>query len=196
MARAVIISHPSEIIQKGLTTILENELIINIIQCADYKQIEEKYLNVFSDLMVMLPLELNNHDLFLKYRSKTSRLLLVGIETCDCKDTVKGLFDIIISVNDSPLILLEQINRFFSVGNQMKEDDDLTLREKEVLRLIALGHTNKTIANTLFISTHTVISHRKNITEKLGIKSIPGLTVYAIIQKIISQSDISKNNLL
>lgn len=196
MMRAVIISHPSLIIQKGLTTILENELFVNIIPCPDYKQIEEKYLNSFSDLIIMLPLDLKSHNLVLKYRSKTSRLLLVGIETCECKDTAKGLFDIIISLNDSPVLLLEQINRFFSAGNQTKEDDDLTLREKEVLRLIALGHTNKTIADTLFISTHTVISHRKNITEKLGIKSIPGLTVYAIIQKIISQSDISKKNLL
>ncbi|MCK3685331.1 helix-turn-helix transcriptional regulator [Maribellus sp. YY47] len=74
-------------------------------------------------------------------------------------------------------------------------NDELTAREKEVLRLIALGNTNKTIAESLFISTHTVISHRKNITEKLGIKSIPGLTVYAIIQKIVAPTDISADQL-
>ena len=58
-----------------------------------------------------------------------------------------------------------------------------------------MGHTNKTIADKLFISAHTVISHRKNITDKLGIKSIPGLTVYAIIQNIVSTSEIAPEQL-
>ena len=141
-------------------------------------------------------MELNNHDLFSEYRIKTSRLLLVGVETCDSTDLGKGIFDIIISLNDSPILLVKRIKSFFSAGDQTKEDDDLSMREKEVLRLIALGHTNKSIADNLFISTHTVISHRRNITEKLGIKTIPGLTVYAIIQKIISQADIAKDQLL
>ena len=87
-------------------------------------------------------------------------------------------------------------NRWNRHINLMDEVWVSSSREKEVLRLIALGHTNKSIADTLFISTHTVISHRKNITDKLGIKSIPGLTVYAIIQKIISQADIAKDKLI
>jgi DNA-binding CsgD family transcriptional regulator len=58
-----------------------------------------------------------------------------------------------------------------------------------------MGYTNKAIAEKLFISAHTVISHRKNITEKLGIKSIPGLTVYAIIQNIVNTSEIASDHL-
>ena len=70
------------------------------------------------------------------------------------------------------------------------EGEELTIREKEVLKMVALGHSNKIIADKLFISIHTVISHRKNITEKLGIKSISGLTVYAIINRIIDPEEI------
>lgn len=58
---------------------------------------------------------------------------------------------------------------------------DLSAREIEVLTLIARGLINKEIADKLNISLTTVISHRKNITEKLGIKSVSGLTIYAVM---------------
>ena len=53
------------------------------------------------------------------------------------------------------------------------------------------GHSNKEIADKLNISIHTVISHRKNITEKTGIKSLSGLTIFAISKKIIPLENIS-----
>ena len=55
---------------------------------------------------------------------------------------------------------------------------------------VARGLTNKEIAEDLFISTHTVITHRKNIVRKLGIKTVSGLTVYAILNKIIDMTDL------
>lgn len=61
----------------------------------------------------------------------------------------------------------------------------LTSREKDVLRLIASGLTGKEIANTLNISTNTVITHKKNLSAKLGIKSASGLSLYALMNGII-----------
>ncbi len=60
-------------------------------------------------------------------------------------------------------------------------DEELSEREKEVLRHVVKGLSNKEIAEALFISVHTVISHRKNITRKLNIHSAAGLTIYAIV---------------
>ncbi len=71
-----------------------------------------------------------------------------------------------------------------------QEESDLSEREKDILREIALGKTNKEMADNLFISAHTVITHRKNITRKLGIKTVSGLTVYAILNKIIQIEEI------
>ena len=105
----------------------------------------------------------------------------------------RAVYELSMEVNDHYDAAREKVKSFIRDNKETDADDELTQREKDVLRLIALGHTNKSIADTLFISTHTVISHRKNITEKLGIKSIPGLTVYAIIQKIISQADVTND---
>jgi DNA-binding NarL/FixJ family response regulator len=69
----------------------------------------------------------------------------------------------------------------------------LTQREKEIVRLISMGLTNKQIAEKLFLSTHTVTTHRKNVTGKLGIKSVSGLTVYAIVNNIITIEEVALN---
>ena len=64
---------------------------------------------------------------------------------------------------------------------------ELSRRETDVLVLVARGMTNKEIADALNVSIHTVISHRKNIMHKTGIKSVAGLTVYAILHNLIDE---------
>ena len=67
---------------------------------------------------------------------------------------------------------------------------NLSARETNILRFVALGYTNKEIADKLFLSSHTVITHRKNISAKLGIKTIAGFTVYALLNNIILPNEI------
>ncbi len=196
MPQAVVIAHPSEVIRKGLISILGDRLFVHMLTCNDCNNIDKKYLNSYSELVLILPVDAENHELFVKYRSAAKRLMLIGVSHEQNISAPKVLFDFTFSLFDSSEILIEHIETFLSPKTTETEEDELTIREKEVLKLIALGHTNKSIADTLFISTHTVISHRKNITEKLGIKSIPGLTVYAIIQKIITQAEIAKDSLV
>lgn len=64
-------------------------------------------------------------------------------------------------------------------------DRILSDREKEVLVCVAKGMINKEIADHLNISVHTVVSHRKNITAKTDIKTIAGLTVYALLNNLL-----------
>jgi len=74
-----------------------------------------------------------------------------------------------------------------------KEEKTETISEREiaVVKCVAKGMTNKEIAEELFISQHTVITHRKNITRKLGIKTVSGLTVYAILNNIIDINEVN-----
>ena len=69
--------------------------------------------------------------------------------------------------------------------NEEKPSTTLSSREIEVLRLIALGKINKEIAQELNISINTVLTHRKNLTAKLGIKSVSGLSFYAMMNGIV-----------
>ena len=62
-----------------------------------------------------------------------------------------------------------------------------------MLKQVVNGLSNKEIADVLCISTHTVISHRKNIARKLGIHSTAGLTIYAIVNNLVNINDLKTN---
>jgi len=97
-------------------------------------------------------------------------------------------------INTTQEVIIEQLRSLFakeSLPNSLTEsNNELSSREIEVLQLIVCGITNKEIADRLCISLNTVLTHRKNITSKLGIKTIPGLTFYAITNGIISGDEI------
>ncbi len=125
--------------------------------------------------------------------SKNRHTKILLIENNFIDDAVKTFSNEIIFKRDPEQIVLKKLNVFFDTPeNETKKeyDDTLSEREREIVELVALGKTNKEISDQLFISPHTVITHRKNITSKLGIKTIAGLTVYAVLNNIISPEDI------
>ena len=71
--------------------------------------------------------------------------------------------------------------------------DDLSQREKEIISCVVKGMSNKEIAESLYISIHTVITHRRNIARKLQIHSPTLLTVYAIVNKLVDISEVKVN---
>ena len=70
------------------------------------------------------------------------------------------------------------------------ETEQLSQREKEIVICVVKGMTNKEIADRLFLSIHTVNTHRRNIARKLEIHSAAGLTIYAIVNKLVELSDV------
>ena len=74
-------------------------------------------------------------------------------------------------------------------ANETRGDgEELSAREKEILVCVAKGMLNKEIADHYNISIYTVITHRKNITRKTGIKTVAGLTVYALLNNLIDMN--------
>lgn len=88
---------------------------------------------------------------------------------------------------------IDDWQEILSTNNKKEEDRNghaISLRELDVLRLVAQGFLNKEIADKLNISMNTVLSHRKNITAKLGIKTVSGLIFYCITHGYISADEI------
>ncbi len=195
MGKSIVIIHSSEIVRKGLLAIFENRFQANIICFSGIDDCKNSHILLSNDAAILL--EEKNFKVadLMSIRKKVLNYFLIGINEKNEKKS-SDIFEFHFSIYNPPDTLLEWIKNYFSLEITDDNSDELTIREKEVLRLIAMGHTNKTIAEKLFISTHTVISHRKKITEKLGIKSIPGLTVYAIIQNIVSASEITPDQLI
>jgi DNA-binding CsgD family transcriptional regulator len=126
----------------------------------------------------------NKQNDFAKLKNTHPNMLWIALVYSFFDDDLLLKFDDTLSVNAS----LNQIyNKLAQINNSAdkSQHEDLSDREIEVLVQLVKGLANKEIADKLNISIHTVISHRKNITDKTGIKSLPGLTIYAITNKIV-----------
>ena len=94
-----------------------------------------------------------------------------------------------------PMVHLLENPQRYRERSQVRDEEpeerlELSAREKEILVSVAQGLLNKEIADKHNISINTVITHRKNITRKTGIKTVPGLTVYAILNNLIDIKEI------
>lgn len=94
-----------------------------------------------------------------------------------------------IYISDNKTSIIHKIKNVLNIENNNVNSTNLSDREKEVVRLVAKGFTNKEIAVKLNLSIHTIITHRKNITGKIGIKTISGLSIYALLNGIIQPDE-------
>ena len=76
-------------------------------------------------------------------------------------------------------------------GAAGREAPILSSREKDIVVCVAKGMSNKEIADRLFLSVNTVTTHRRNIARKLQIHSPAGITIYAIVNKLVTLSDVN-----
>lgn len=127
-------------------------------------------------------------EFFLPRRNKTIVLTTGG----EMKESTNAITSNLYLNSAGPLeLIIDRLQQLLSYeSNAVENSKGLSARETDVLQLIVTGITNKEIADKLSISLNTVLSHRKNITSKLGIKTVSGLTYYAIMNGFISADDI------
>ena len=195
MENKVFIIHNSDIIKLGLYSIIKKLFGIEATILNVPDELKNFSTILKSTLILIVDARLNHQNIdkslqiFDKSIKKKIILVHENSEQSDCEEQCTCCF----ALDDSRQRIENLLMPYFN-DNKNQEVNNATLlseRESDVVKLVALGKTNKEIAEKLFISVHTVISHRKNITEKLGIKSISGLTVYAILNNLIDASSVN-----
>jgi len=200
MKENVFIVHHSEIIRKGLSLILQEYFKMEITQLNSAKDLSSFTSIGNSATILIMDANAERNPKAIELLKKNNDVYLIGFYAQDAMPEYDDAFDYQLNEFSTALEIQKLIQVIRKAGpkqkNGLPDNGELTSREKDVIKLIALGLSNKEIADKLFISIHTVISHRKNITEKLCIKSISGLTVYAIMNNLLDIEDINPEELI
>ena len=190
----VLIAEPSVLVADGLRILLEEAGGFHVASVvSDLVNFDERVRLADADIAIINPSLVdyrNAHNLKSAYPS------LQGIRTMAIvygvfDDDLLRQFDAVAKIVDSPASISGRLRHIAAEDVDGRSDStcDLTEREHDILVSVARGRTNKESADEHNISVHTVISHRKNITRKTGIKSVAGLTVYALLNNLIDKND-------
>lgn len=188
----IIIVETSHIIYEGIFAVLtKTGQPFNIHLTDNLVELQQINIRIKADIILINPVLIQNQiKNFHSLKKEFENTLCIGIVYTFFDQQILSSFDDIIYINDSPDKIIALIQNLLIANqqpdNQTIQQETLSDREIDVLKLLVEGNANKEIADKLNISTNTVITHRKNISQKTGIKSVAGLTIYAVVNKIIS----------
>lgn len=192
----VAIAEQSVIIRSGLTSTLKRvaNLKIQPVELLSAEALHDYLRTQYPHLLIVNP---NFGEYFdvAQFREEHigQNIRLVAIVSSLTDPALLSKFDASISVFDDIETISEKLHTLLaSPLEEMNAEnaESLSQREKEIVICIVKGLTNKEIAKQLFLSVHTVITHRRNISKKLQIHSAAGLTIYAIVNKLVSLEDV------
>lgn len=190
----VAIIDPNTLAVLGLKHILQNVLpIMTVDTFGSMREFEANHPEHYFHYFVSMNIVLENRQFFTEHRRQTIVLTL----SLDGGSQLSEFHSICINVPEKELVrslLMLQQHAHPNGKNlppmpQILQQKILSDREIEVMSLIVQGYINKEIADRLNIGLSTVITHRKNIMDKLGMKSVSALTIYAVMHGYV---DINK----
>ena len=194
----VLVATSSAIIRSGLSSVLKRIHEMNI-QPVEINSVEalNNYVQVQKpDILMIDPTFGGWFDIaeFKATNSGLSSLKCIAIIASMIDSTQLKDYQETIAIYDSIETITDKLKQLMKSEEEEKESDTeaLSLREKEIITLVVKGLTNKEIADQLCLSIHTVITHRRNIARKLQIHSPAGLTIYAIVNKLVELKDVER----
>lgn len=194
----IVFIGPSELLFLGIAGLLKSHSnLYNVVYCNSFKD-AERYLIHDSSWVVIIDglIAESSHKQVLNYRKECRNCLFILLIYQYINNAVFSDYDQVIRIDQKPEEITSSILNAITALNQNHltglKANVLTERETNVLRLLVKGLSAKDIADQLNISVNTVITHKKNISFKIGIKSLAGLTIYAVTSKIVSIESIRK----
>lgn len=186
----VTVIEASEIVAAGIVAIIEKHPEFVVEQVLS----NPSYFNSNSDadIIIINPSVIDYNDrLDIRSYFGGTNAAIIALTHNNHEESVLRQYDECLGIYDNSARIIQKLKNALEQNAQIPKSDinELSSRERDILAAVAKGKTNKEIADEFNISVYTVISHRRNISQKLGINSIPGLTVYAIMNKLIDMSD-------
>ena len=192
--RKIVLGEESAIIALGFAKILESSALFEVVAHTErFEKLEEKVAIIKPDVVVVNPMmsgAVRCDSTINTFENSCVVALIYNYVEQNILKQYHGTIDIGDSRQEIENKLKDAIAQLDSKESEKRNSYELSDRETDVLVAVAKGMQNKEIADMLNISIYTVISHRKNIVAKTGIKSVAGLTVYALINNLISESDV------
>ncbi len=144
------------------------------------------------DLVVVNPRSLSEENAALprKLRAKQKTVLLALVHRQE-REKFAGAYHNLLFHEDDQFVLEQKLRKYAGRPEETAGNKQLSQREITILKMIVTGLTHQEIADKLFLSVHTVNTHRKNINKKLGIKTVSGLSVYAIMNHLIDMDELA-----
>lgn len=182
----IAILEPSEIIYEGLSVSISGTEF-NVHRLQDLESLDMLNRKRQISMVLINPgIVQNMVKGFIRMKKQFPDIKWIGIIYAFYDPDFLRNFDQNIQITDNISDVLHKINLLLeNKGPGFERDEQLSERETDVLKCLADGLSNKETADKLNISVHTVISHRKNIMDKTGIRSLPGLTIYAYTKGIV-----------
>lgn len=189
----IVIAEPSFIIRRGVVALLHTTTLnADIAELPSIEQLEQQITDLNPDILIINPNYLGHFSLgHLKNKCGNDKMRVMALQVAIGEPSILKEYDGIVSIYDNADTIQSVISTMINTDNEDDSQDKLSSREKEVLVCITKGMTNKEIADQLYLSIHTVVSHRRNISSKLDIHSPAGLTIYAIVNKLIDSQVLS-----
>ena len=187
----ILLIEPSEIVSAGISAIISRSPEFTIVQTLS----NPGYFNAQNsdiDIIIINPVVIDYNERFdIRSYFGKENLTIVALTQASYEESVLRQYNGCIGIYDSAQRIVQKLRSAIEDATQVPRNDinELSTRERDILTAVAKGKTNKEIADEFNISIYTVISHRRNISQKLGINSISGLTVYAIMNKLVDMSD-------
>ena len=195
----IAVAETSVIIRSGLTTVLKRLPNLNVVPIeVSSPESLQSYIHLHTpDILIVNPTFGGWFDLpaFKAENGKVETKYLALVCSVIDSNSLKE-YDAHLSICDDPETIATKINQLLCTDEEEEkesEQETLSQREKEIITCVVKGMTNKAIADQLYLSIHTVITHRRNIARKLQIHSPAGLTIYAIVNKLVELQDIKDN---
>ncbi len=192
----ITVAEPSVIIRSGIIAVLEHseKFRAEVYEVGDMEQLKAALNWQQPDVLMINPASLGSFSLpQLKREAGNPEMKCVAVQLAFLDQGTLKSYDETISIYDDAETIANKLFKLTKEPDCDRRHESLSGREKEVIACVVQGMTNKQIADKLFISTHTVITHRRNIASKLGIHSPAGLTIYAIVNKLVELDDIRES---